>query len=113
MLEKITLKQWEYLGKPNGICILHFKDKNSHINAPHWVDTIWRIPWEVLCVDVKKENNVIPRTIVTSDVLFEKFFHPHGGMAGKFEADWRCEKYFLQNPHAEGSKNGDFLQEFN
>lgn len=88
MFKKITPLQWEYLNKPNGICILRFKDEKTHKLALTWVDTIWRIPWEFLYKDVKKENYVVPWTIVVPDDTFERFFHPHGGMVGKFEAEW-------------------------
>ncbi|KKP68846.1 MAG: hypothetical protein UR66_C0003G0111 [Candidatus Moranbacteria bacterium GW2011_GWE1_35_17] len=88
MQNNITELQWEYLGKPKGICILQFEDGDTHMNALHWVDTIWRIPWEILYVDVKKENDVVPWTIVIPDNMFERFCHPYRGMAGKFEAEW-------------------------
>ena len=88
MFEMITPLQWEYLEKPKGICILRFEDEAAHRNALHWVDTIWRIPWEILYEDVKKENNVVPLTIVVPDNVFERFCHPNRGMAGKFDAEW-------------------------
>lgn len=82
----ITPLQWEYLEKPKSICILSFENDAAHRNALHWVDTIWRIPWEVLYVDVEKEDNVVPLTIVIPADMLKKFKNPVRGMVGTFEA---------------------------
>lgn len=87
MFKKITPLQWEYLNKPKGICILRFNDEKTYNRALWWVDTIWRIPWELLYKDVKKEG-VALWTIVVPDDTFKMFFHPLRGMVGKFEAEW-------------------------
>lgn len=87
MFGKITPLQWEYLNKPNGICILRFENKKEFLNALHWVDTIWRMPWEYLLVD-EYSDSIVPNTILIPDDMFERFHHPYRGMVGKFEAEW-------------------------
>lgn len=84
MFETITDLQKEYLGNPKSICILSFDDAQSFKDALHWVDTIWRIPWEYLLED-DVSDNIVPNTIVIPANMLEKFQNPILRMAGKFK----------------------------
>jgi len=83
----ITELQREYLGKPNGVCVLRFIDEAAFHNALYWVDAIWGIPWEYLLKD-EYSDDIVPNTIVIPDNMFGIFHHPYRGMVGKFEAEW-------------------------
>ncbi|EKE20454.1 MAG: hypothetical protein ACD_7C00575G0001 [uncultured bacterium] len=82
MFEKITPLQWEYLGKPEIICILYFNREKNYINALRWIYSD-RIPWEVL--EGKINGTVIPNAIVIPSDMLKKFQNPVRGMVGTFE----------------------------
>lgn len=82
MFEKITPLQWEYLGKPEGICILFFENEKAFHNALFWIN-IGNIPWEMLLMNIN--DNVVPNTVVIPANMLEKFQNPNQGMVGTFE----------------------------